>query len=87
MCVCVCFSKKTKYVDNLDIGSAICLHNDPAMTVDAPFCGDYMVNQDSEQCDCGSVDTCEDPCCHPENCTLKEGNVKNVLGAAFRIDF
>ncbi|XP_075265049.1 zinc metalloproteinase-disintegrin-like crotastatin [Convolutriloba macropyga] len=62
-----------KIKDYIEEGSAMCLHNEPSIQVDAPYCGDYLVNQASEQCDCGSVHTCEDPCCNPRDCTLREG--------------
>ncbi|XP_063727641.1 zinc metalloproteinase-disintegrin-like bothrojarin-4 [Symsagittifera roscoffensis] len=52
----------------------MCLHNEPVQHIDAPFCGDYIVNtEEGEECDCGGVDTCDDPCCHPNTCTLVAG--------------
>ncbi|XP_075250009.1 coagulation factor X-activating enzyme heavy chain-like [Convolutriloba macropyga] len=65
--------QQTSITNFLQTGSASCLHNEPTKTIDAPYCGDYIVNQASEQCDCGSNDTCEDPCCHAENCTFVTG--------------
>ena len=57
----------------------MCLHNEPVQQIDAPFCGDYIVNtEEGEECDCGGVDTCNDPCCHPDNCTLVPGSEVNV---------
>ncbi len=57
----------------LQSGAVECLHDQPAATLEEPFCGDYLVNQDSEQCDCGSVQTCEDPCCDAATCKLVQG--------------
>ena len=57
----------------------MCLHNEPVQQIDAPFCGDYIVNtEEGEECDCGGVDTCDDPCCHPHNCTLVPGSEVKV---------
>ena len=56
----------------------MCLHNEPSQQIDVTsFCGDYIVNGEGEECDCGGVDTCDDPCCHPNNCTLVTGTQHN----------
>ena len=52
----------------------MCLHNEPSKQIEEGYCGDYIVNRmDGEECDCGAVDTCDDRCCHPNNCTLVTG--------------
>ncbi|KAK9398565.1 disintegrin and metalloproteinase domain-containing protein 33 [Crotalus adamanteus] len=29
--------------------------------------------EEGEECDCGEVEECTNPCCNPQNCTLKAG--------------
>ncbi|XP_075240279.1 zinc metalloproteinase-disintegrin-like daborhagin-K [Convolutriloba macropyga] len=55
----------------LTTGNSQCLHNEPTKNMDAPYCGDYIVNQEWEECDCGSGDRCEDICCDDVTCKLE----------------
>ena len=59
----------------LYLGNSDCLLNQPVKAIDEPYCGDYIVNQASEQCDCGFNATCDDPCCDAANCNLISGTI------------
>ncbi|XP_063326405.1 disintegrin and metalloproteinase domain-containing protein 33 isoform X1 [Pelmatolapia mariae] len=54
-------------------GGGMCLYNMPNMKdlVGGKKCGNGFV-EDGEECDCGEPDECENDCCNPNNCTLKE---------------
>uniref|UniRef100_A0A3Q2WHC1 ADAM metallopeptidase domain 19a n=1 Tax=Haplochromis burtoni TaxID=8153 RepID=A0A3Q2WHC1_HAPBU len=54
-------------------GGGMCLYNIPNMNnlVGGKKCGNGFV-EDGEECDCGEPDECENDCCNPNNCTLKE---------------
>ncbi len=60
-------------------GSVMCLHNVPELRADVGVCGDYIVDGEREQCDCGPAVTCEDPCCDALNCTLKPGALCSAM--------
>ncbi|XP_074131678.1 disintegrin and metalloproteinase domain-containing protein 33 isoform X1 [Sminthopsis crassicaudata] len=55
-------------------GGGMCLFNppDPRLLVLGGRCGNGFL-EDGEECDCGDVGECTDPCCHAHNCTLREG--------------
>ncbi|XP_048519013.1 zinc metalloproteinase-disintegrin-like atrolysin-A, partial [Dendroctonus ponderosae] len=60
------------YVDRLRTGSGQCLMNRPNELPVRRTCGNNVVDE-GEECDCGSIETCEtyDPCCDPLTCKLK----------------
>ncbi|XP_063723928.1 zinc metalloproteinase-disintegrin-like isoform X2 [Symsagittifera roscoffensis] len=60
-------------------GPSFCLLNEPVKNIEAAYCGDYIVNQASEECDCGDPETCEDPCCNSRRCTLKQGALCSTM--------
>ncbi|XP_054846116.1 disintegrin and metalloproteinase domain-containing protein 33 [Eublepharis macularius] len=53
-------------------GGGMCLFNMPDTKdlVVGKKCGNGFL-EDGEECDCGEVEECTNPCCHPQNCTLK----------------
>ncbi|XP_039607802.1 disintegrin and metalloproteinase domain-containing protein 19 isoform X2 [Polypterus senegalus] len=53
-------------------GGGMCLYNIPDMKdlVGGKRCGNGFV-EDGEECDCGEPEECTNPCCNPNNCTLK----------------
>ncbi|XP_036620537.1 disintegrin and metalloproteinase domain-containing protein 33 [Trichosurus vulpecula] len=55
-------------------GGGMCLFNppDPRLLVLGGRCGNGFL-EDGEECDCGDIEECTDPCCHAHNCTLREG--------------
>ncbi|XP_074086096.1 disintegrin and metalloproteinase domain-containing protein 33 isoform X1 [Macrotis lagotis] len=55
-------------------GGGMCLFNppDPRLLVLGGRCGNGFL-EDGEECDCGDIEECTDPCCHANNCTLREG--------------
>ncbi|XP_062838376.1 disintegrin and metalloproteinase domain-containing protein 33 [Anolis carolinensis] len=55
-------------------GGGMCLFNlpDTKDLVVGKKCGNGFL-EDGEECDCGEVEECTNPCCHPHNCTLKAG--------------
>ncbi|XP_071946872.1 zinc metalloproteinase-disintegrin-like MTP8 isoform X2 [Antedon mediterranea] len=56
---------------SLGKGLASCLFNYPKEIFDGPICGNGYVEK-GEECDCGSVEYCNNPCCVPEICMLHE---------------
>uniref|UniRef100_A0A8C2VIA5 ADAM metallopeptidase domain 33 n=1 Tax=Chinchilla lanigera TaxID=34839 RepID=A0A8C2VIA5_CHILA len=55
-------------------GGGACLSNVPEPGLPAPpaRCGNGFVEA-GEECDCGSGQTCSEPCCFAHNCTLRAG--------------
>nr|CDJ94468.1 Peptidase M12B and Blood coagulation inhibitor and ADAM and EGF domain containing protein [Haemonchus contortus] len=51
-------------------GHVQCLLNKPFQPSQLRECGNGVVDG-SEECDCGSRETCTDPCCDPLTCTLR----------------
>ncbi|KAK5975951.1 Disintegrin and metalloproteinase domain-containing protein unc-71 [Trichostrongylus colubriformis] len=51
-------------------GHVQCLLNKPFQPSQLRECGNGIVDG-SEECDCGSRETCTDPCCDPLTCTLR----------------
>ena len=52
----------------------MCLNNRPTLTFGDPYCGDKFVNQAWEECDCGILSACDDPCCNASTCMLTPGS-------------
>lgn len=51
-------------------GNIQCLLNKPFQVSELRECGNGIVDG-SEECDCGSRENCNDPCCDPLTCTLR----------------
>ncbi|XP_072898058.1 disintegrin and metalloproteinase domain-containing protein 33-like isoform X2 [Hemitrygon akajei] len=58
----------------LQRGGGVCLYNRPDMErlYGAQRCGNGYLEAD-EECDCGEVQECVNPCCNANNCTLTPG--------------
>ncbi|XP_067007544.2 disintegrin and metalloproteinase domain-containing protein 12 isoform X2 [Anabrus simplex] len=52
-----------------DHGMDYCLRNKPTSLFDGPVCGNGFV-ETGEECDCGLKDSCNNPCCDADTCTL-----------------
>ncbi|KAK6622490.1 hypothetical protein RUM44_002302 [Polyplax serrata] len=50
-------------------GMDYCLRNKPTKLFDSPVCGNGFV-EPGEQCDCGLVHRCNNPCCNATTCML-----------------
>ncbi|XP_069468115.1 disintegrin and metalloproteinase domain-containing protein 9-like [Ambystoma mexicanum] len=52
-----------------------CLKNapNPQQVLTEPACGNNIVDQ-GEECDCGTVQQCKNPCCNAATCTLTSGS-------------
>ncbi|XP_075805900.1 disintegrin and metalloproteinase domain-containing protein 7 [Microtus pennsylvanicus] len=70
------FSKcsQTQYQQYLNDQKLACIFNNPlpADFIEYPFCGNKKVDE-GEECDCGSVQECTNPCCDARKCVLKPG--------------
>ncbi|XP_031431696.1 disintegrin and metalloproteinase domain-containing protein 15 isoform X1 [Clupea harengus] len=55
-------------------GGGMCLFNvpQPEMLLGGPRCGNLYVEK-GEECDCGLLDECNDPCCNASTCKLMPG--------------
>ncbi|XP_078285005.1 zinc metalloproteinase-disintegrin-like MTP8 [Rhinoraja longicauda] len=53
--------------------TASCMRDVPRLEeiVAAPICGNHFVEK-GEDCDCGTPQECQNPCCEPKTCKLKE---------------
>uniref|UniRef100_A0A8C4Y280 ADAM metallopeptidase domain 19 n=1 Tax=Gopherus evgoodei TaxID=1825980 RepID=A0A8C4Y280_9SAUR len=58
----------------LQSGGGICLSNmpDPNTLYGGKRCGNGYL-EDGEECDCGEVEECNNPCCNAVDCSLKPG--------------
>ncbi|CAH2322806.1 disintegrin and metallo ase domain-containing 9-like [Pelobates cultripes] len=56
-------------------GGGTCLQNppDPNQVLSIPECGNKIVDQ-GEDCDCGTVQECNNPCCDAATCKLTKGS-------------
>ncbi|NP_031428.2 disintegrin and metalloproteinase domain-containing protein 7 preproprotein [Mus musculus] len=70
------FSKcsQTQYQQFLQDQKPACILNNPFPEEfnDYPFCGNKKVDE-GEECDCGPVQECTNPCCDAHKCVLKPG--------------
>ncbi|XP_021059706.1 disintegrin and metalloproteinase domain-containing protein 7 [Mus pahari] len=70
------FSKcsQTQYQQFLQDQKPACILNNPLPEEfsDYPFCGNKKVDE-GEECDCGPVQECTNPCCDAHKCVLKPG--------------
>ncbi|XP_071828117.1 zinc metalloproteinase-disintegrin-like MTP8 isoform X3 [Apostichopus japonicus] len=58
-----------KYASNLESGLGACMFNYPKVIFDGPICQNGFI-EEGEECDCGSPEDCDNPCCYAETCTL-----------------
>ncbi|XP_030630742.1 disintegrin and metalloproteinase domain-containing protein 12-like [Chanos chanos] len=67
---------KKDLVASLEKGVGMCLFNMPEVKVlyGGQKCGNGYV-EEGEECDCGDLEECVNPCCNATTCTLKEGAV------------
>ncbi|KAM4851856.1 disintegrin and metalloproteinase domain-containing protein 8 [Thomomys bottae] len=65
---------KTDLQELVEMPHTICLANAPDLDtlVGDPVCGNLFVER-GEQCDCGSLQDCQNPCCNATTCQLAEG--------------
>ncbi|XP_031216869.1 disintegrin and metalloproteinase domain-containing protein 7 [Mastomys coucha] len=70
------FSKcsQTQYQQFLKDQKPACILNNPLPEEfnDYPFCGNKKVDE-GEECDCGPIQECTNPCCDAHKCVLKPG--------------
>ncbi|XP_064173580.1 disintegrin and metalloproteinase domain-containing protein 12-like isoform X1 [Anguilla rostrata] len=61
---------------SLEKGVGMCLFNMPEIKVlyGGQKCGNGYV-EEGEECDCGELEECTNPCCNASTCTLKDGAV------------
>ncbi|KAM4014451.1 disintegrin and metalloproteinase domain-containing protein 15 isoform 2-T2 [Anomaloglossus baeobatrachus] len=55
-------------------GGGVCLYNvpGPGRAYGKPLCGNLLV-EEGEECDCGLLQECTDPCCNASSCRLVPG--------------
>lgn len=53
-------------------GGGMCLFNVPQLLLGGRRCGNLYVER-GEECDCGLLEECEDPCCNASTCRLVPG--------------
>nr|XP_044622780.1 disintegrin and metalloproteinase domain-containing protein 7 [Equus asinus] len=70
------FSKcsRTQYLQYLKDYKPTCMFNSPPSVKlsDFPYCGNKKL-EEGEECDCGPVQECTNPCCDADKCVLKPG--------------
>ncbi|ELK08274.1 Disintegrin and metalloproteinase domain-containing protein 7 [Pteropus alecto] len=70
------FSKcnRIRYMQFLKDYRPTCMFNAPFFDKfsDSPYCGNKKLD-DGEECDCGPVQECSNPCCDAKKCVLKPG--------------
>ncbi|XP_014645326.1 PREDICTED: disintegrin and metalloproteinase domain-containing protein 7 [Ceratotherium simum simum] len=70
------FSKcsRSQYLQYLKDHKPTCMFNIPLSDKlsDFPYCGNKMLDE-GEECDCGPVQECTNPCCDADKCLLKPG--------------
>ncbi|RXM31391.1 hypothetical protein EOD39_7029 [Acipenser ruthenus] len=61
---------------SLEKGVGMCLFNMPEVKVlyGGQKCGNGYI-EEAEECDCGDIEECTNPCCNATTCTLKDGAV------------
>ncbi|XP_072808746.1 disintegrin and metalloproteinase domain-containing protein 7 isoform X1 [Vicugna pacos] len=65
---------RTQYLQHLEEHKPTCMFNVPfsEKLSDYPYCGNKNLD-DGEECDCGPVQECANPCCDALKCLLKPG--------------
>nr|P0DM90.1 RecName: Full=Zinc metalloproteinase-disintegrin-like brevilysin H2b; AltName: Full=Snake venom metalloproteinase; Short=SVMP [Gloydius brevicaudus] len=66
---------KNDYENFLTLYKPQCILNEPSKTdiVSPPVCGNELLEV-GEECDCGSPETCQNPCCDAATCKLTSGS-------------
>lgn len=66
-------------------GGLACLQNVPGNSSDrVVYCGDGVV-EGKEQCDCGMIENCNNPCCDAEKCVMHK-NATCASGPCCNLD-